>query len=169
MIDHFCLVGKDVTLGDGHLIRSHTVIYSGTVIGESFTTGHGVLIREGCIIGNYVSIGSHSVLEYQVAVGNRVRIHSNVFIPEFTILEDDCWVGPCVVFTNSKHPNTATSKGERAGVTVKSHAVIGAGAVILPGVTIGEHAIVGAGAVVVSDVEAHSTVVGNPARVINEP
>ena len=67
-----------------------------------------------------------------------------------------------------KYPNTVTSKDERQGVTVKEGAIIGAGVVILPGVIIGEHALVGAGAVVTKDVEAYTTVVGNPARPINE-
>ena len=44
--------------------------------------------------------------------------------------------------------------------------MIGTGARILPGVHIGRGAVVGAGAVVRDDVEAGTTVVGVPARVI---
>ena len=44
---------------------------------------------------------------------------------------------------------------------------IGAGAIILPGLTIGRGAIIGAGAVVTKDVPAMTTVVGNPARVLD--
>jgi acetyltransferase-like isoleucine patch superfamily enzyme len=43
---------------------------------------------------------------------------------------------------------------------------IGAGAVSIPGITIGMDSIVGAGSVLIHDVEAESTVVGNPARKI---
>jgi maltose O-acetyltransferase len=43
---------------------------------------------------------------------------------------------------------------------------IGGGAIILGGVTIGDGAIVGAGAVVTKDVEAGTTVIGNPARAL---
>lgn len=49
-------------------------------------------------------------------------------------------------------------------VTIGRDVWIGGGAVILPGVSIGDRAIVGAGSVVTRDVEAGSTVVGNPAR-----
>ena len=129
-------------------------------------SGHGVLIREYCAIGNRVTIGSHTVIEHRVTIGNNVRIHSNAFIPELTVLEDGCWIGPGVVFTNSKYPNTPASKDDREGVTVKHDATVGAGAVILPGVTVGHHALVGAGAVVVKDVPAYATVVGNPAKTI---
>jgi maltose O-acetyltransferase len=52
-------------------------------------------------------------------------------------------------------------------VTIGDNAWIGGSAVILGGVSIGEGAIVGAGAVVTHDVAAHTTVVGNPARVVS--
>jgi acetyltransferase-like isoleucine patch superfamily enzyme len=51
--------------------------------------------------------------------------------------------------------------------------LVGAGAWVGPNacvrqrVTIGRGALVGMGAVVLKDVEAHTTVAGNPARVIN--
>lgn len=49
-------------------------------------------------------------------------------------------------------------------VTIDADVWIGGGAIIMPGVHIGEGAIIGAGSVVTHDVEADSTVVGNPAR-----
>jgi acetyltransferase-like isoleucine patch superfamily enzyme len=45
---------------------------------------------------------------------------------------------------------------------------IGANAVILPGVTIGSHAVIAAGAVVTKDVPSQTVVGGVPARVIKE-
>ena len=89
-------------IGSGAIIRSHTVIYAGNIIGVRFQTGHGALIRELNRIGDDVSIGSHSVIEHHVMIADRVRIHSNVFIPEFSILEEGAWVGPGVVFTNAR-------------------------------------------------------------------
>lgn len=47
-------------------------------------------------------------------------------------------------------------------------AMIGTGAAVLPRIKIGHHAVVGAGAVVTKDVPPHTTVVGNPARIINK-
>lgn len=43
---------------------------------------------------------------------------------------------------------------------------VGTGAFILPGITIGSGAIVGAGSVVTRNVEPHTVVAGNPAKVI---
>jgi serine O-acetyltransferase len=52
---------------------------------------------------------------------------------------------------------------------IKAGVLIGAGAHILGNVTIGEGAWVGSGAVVLDDVEAHTTVVGIPAKLAGRP
>lgn len=153
-------------IGPAAVIRSHTVIYAGNVIGARFQTGHAALLRELNQIGDDVSIGSHTIIEHHVILGQRVRIHSNVFIPEFSVLEDDVWVGPCVVFTNARYPRGRDVKETLAGPRLLAGAKIGANATLLPGVTIGRGALVGAGAVVVRDVPDGAVVVGNPARVV---
>lgn len=147
------------------VIRSHTVIYAGNVIGDDFQTGHGVLIREENEIGSHVSIGSHTIVEHHVKIADRVRLHSNVFIPEYSVLEEGCWLGPNVVVTNARYPQSRSVKENLRGAHVKRGAKIGANATLLPGVVIGENALVGAGAVVVHDVPDGAVVVGNPARV----
>jgi len=153
-------------IGPGAVIRSHTVIYAGNIIGARFQTGHGALLREHNRIGDDVSIGSHAIIEHHVMVGQGVRIHSNVFIPEYAILEDGAWVGPCVVFANARYPLSPDAKKTLAGPHLLPRAKIGANATLLPGVTIGRDALVGAGAVVVHDVPDGAVVVGNPARVV---
>lgn len=155
-------------LGARALVRSHTVIYAGNTIGANFQTGHGVMIRELNEIGDDVSIGTHSVVEHHVRIGNGVRIHSNAFIPEFSVLEDGCWIGPNAVLTNARYPLSSTARQELKGPILREGAKIGANATILPGVIIGANALVGAGAVVVKDVPAGKVVVGNPARVIGD-
>lgn len=158
----------ETRIGARAVIRSHTVIYAGNVIGDDLQTGHGVLIREENQIGNDVSIGSHSVVEHHVRIGNRVRLHSNCFVPEFSVLEDGCWLGPHVVVTNARYPQSPDAKENLQGARIKRGAKIGANATLLPGVTIGENALVGAGAVVTQDVPAGAVVAGNPARVLKQ-
>lgn len=51
-------------------------------------------------------------------------------------------------------------------VVISDDVWVGANAVILPGVTIGTHAVVAAGAVVTKDVPPHTVVAGVPAKVI---
>lgn len=156
----------ETRIGARALIRSHTVIYAGNVIGDDFQTGHGALVREQNQIGNNVSLGSHTIVEHHVRIGNNVRLHSNVFVPEYSILEDDCWIGPNVVITNARYPRTRNVKEQLRGATIRRGAKIGANATLLPGIVIGMNALVGAGAVVTHDVPDGAVVVGNPARVV---
>jgi acetyltransferase-like isoleucine patch superfamily enzyme len=154
-------------IGDNAMIRSHTVIYAGNKIGDNFQTGHHVLVREENEIGNNVSIGTSSVVEHHVKIGSDVRIHTNAFVPETSILEDGCWLGPHVVITNALYPLSSNVKKELHGAIIKKGAKVGANATLLPGVTIGENSLVGAGAVVTKDVLPNQVVAGNPARTIN--
>jgi acetyltransferase-like isoleucine patch superfamily enzyme len=167
-IEDFCIIKPETTIGSGAYIRSHTVIYSGNSIGTGFQTGHGVLIREANSIGDNVSIGSHTVIEHHVRIGNRVRIHSSAFIPEWSVIEDDVWIGPGVILTNAKYPASQHTKKHLHGVTLKKGVKIGAGAIILPGVTIGKNTLIGAGAVVTKDIAENSVIAGNPGRLLGK-
>lgn len=160
--------GLETRIGARAVIRSHTVIYAGNVIGDDFQTGHGVLIREFNQIGDRVSIGSHTIVEHHVVIADDVRIHSNAFVPEFTVLEAGCWLGPNVVCTNAKYPLSLQAKETLRGPHVARRAKVGANATLLPGVRIGEDALVGAGAVVTRDVPRGMVVMGNPARAIGD-
>ncbi|HVS82049.1 MAG TPA: N-acetyltransferase [Pyrinomonadaceae bacterium] len=176
-IDDFVIIGAPAresqpgevatSIGPNAIIRSHTVIYAGNHIGANFQTGHSVMIRESNEIGDDVSIGTHSNIEHHVKIGNRVRIHSRVFIPEYSILEDDAWVGPGAVFTNDLYPPSHDASALK-GPHLMPGARVGANVTLLPGVIIGRNALVGAGAVVVCDVPDGKVVVGNPARIIKD-
>ena len=176
VVEDFCIIGAPprgkkpgelpTLIGAGATIRSHTVIYAGNVIGEGFQTGNKVNIRESNQIGHNVSVGTLSVIEHHVEIGNNVRIHTQAFIPEYSVLEEGCWIGPNVVLTNAKYPLSPGVKDSLAGPVIKKGAKIGANATLLPGVVIGENALVGAGSVVVKDVPDGAVVAGNPARII---
>lgn len=177
-IEEYCLIGVpprgtaegelETVVGCGAHFRSHTVVYAGNVIGDGFQTGNKANIREANRIGHQVSVGTMSVIEHHVEIGNHVRIHSQAFIPEFSILEDEVWIGPNVVLTNAKYPLAPGVKESLKGPWLKRGAKVGANATILPGVVIGAYSLVGAGAVVVKDVPDGVVVAGNPARVIRE-
>lgn len=177
-LDDFIVLGKpprgsqpgDLPLifGVGCVIRSHTVIYAGNTIGAGLQTGHHVVIREANTIGDHVSIGTHSIVEHHVQIGDGVRLHSRVFVPEYSILEAGCWLGPGVMVTNARYPVSKGVKDRLEGAHVEEGAIIGANATLLPGVRIGARALVGAGAVVTKDVPPGAVVIGNPARVIRQ-
>ena len=176
VVEDYCILGVpprnsqegdlETVIGSGANIRSHTVIYAGNRIGRLFQTGNKVNIREKNSIGDNVSIGTLSIIEHHVKIGNGVRIHSQVFVPEYSILEDGAWLGPNVVLTNAKYPLCPGVKQTLKGPTIKKGAIIGANSTILPGVVIGEKALVGAGSVVVRDVPDRAVVAGNPASII---
>ena len=167
----FALVGVDgpdeeTVVGAGTVIRSHSVVYRGTRLGDAVHVGHGVLIREHTTIGDRASIGSHCMVEHHVVIGTGARLHSGCFVPEFSEIGEGAWLGPGVIVTNARYPNRPDTKASLEGVRVAPGAVVGAGAVLLPGVTVGAGALVGAGAVVVRDVAEGARIVGNPGRAL---
>ncbi len=160
--------GSETFIGDDSVIRSHTVVYEGNKIGRNFQTGHGVLIRENNVIGDNVSIGSHSDIEHDITMEDDVRIHSGVFVPEYTTLKKGCWLGPGVMLTNAKYPLSKDVKKRLKGPVIGEGSIIGANATILPDVKIGRNCLIGAGAVVTEDVPDDSVVVGVPAKVLRK-
>jgi acetyltransferase-like isoleucine patch superfamily enzyme len=136
------------------------------MIGDHFQTGQGASIREDNIIGDDVSVGTNAVLEFGNRIGNHVRIHSGCFL-ELTIIGNDVFLGPNVVFTDDPHPmGCAHYKECKGGARVEDLVKIGANATLLPGVKLGRNCLIGAGSVVVTDVPENAVVVGNPARVV---
>jgi acetyltransferase-like isoleucine patch superfamily enzyme len=150
----------EVVLGEESKIRSGSVIYQGVTIGHRFETGHNVIIREENEIGDSVCVWTNTVVDYGCRIGNRVKIHSNCYVAQHTVIEDDVFIAPGVIFANDKYPVSSHLEGPQ----VRRGARIGVNVTILPGVVIGEEALVGAGAVVTKDVPNRGVVVGNPAR-----
>ena len=152
----------EVVLGDDAKIRSGSVIYQKVTIGHHLETGHHVIIREENRMGDSVSIWANTVIDYGCILGSRVKIHANGYVAQFTVIEDDVFIAPGVIFANDKYPVSPHLEGPH----IKKGARIGVNATILPGIVIGEEALIGAGSVVTKNVPARSVVVGNPGRVI---
>jgi len=141
------------------------VLYAGSQVGDGFETGHNVVVREDNAIGTDVKVWNNSVIDYGCVIGDRVKIHSNCYVAQFTTIEDDVFIAPGVSLANDPHPGSATHLCMR-GPTIKAGAQIGMNATVLPFVVVGERSLVGAGAVVTRDVPPGMVVVGNPARVL---
>jgi sugar O-acyltransferase (sialic acid O-acetyltransferase NeuD family) len=117
-----------------------------------------------------------SVIHWTAQVGPRVTLGRGVVLCPHVVLTCDCAIGDNTAL------NVATAVGHDARigahcqlssmcditghVTVGDQVFMGSRASILPSKQVGDGAVVGAGAVVIRDVPAHTTVFGNPAKVL---
>ena len=126
---------------------------------------HPCNIYHSAKIGDDVSIGMFTEIGNNVVIGNNVRIGKGCFIPEGVTIQDDCFIGPHVCFTNDKYPPSPKDKWEKT--VVGKGANLGAAVTIVCGVHIGEDAMIGAGSVVTKNIPAHSKAYGVPAEFIS--
>ena len=154
---------RRLTIGDGCAIGAHATIYYGVEIGTHTLIGDAASIREGACIGNRCIVSRCVTLNYDVRVGDDVKIMDNTHITGCARIADGAFVSTMVATANDNEP-TGPIDHRLAGPRIEAGAVIGAGAILLPGVVIGAGATVAAGAVVTRDVPAGVTVVGQPAR-----
>ena len=146
-------------------------------IGKNVTIYHPHLVNlYGCEIGDGSKIGAFVEIRRTAKVGRNVKIQAFAFIPEGITIEDGCFIGPHVCFTNDRYPHAVNVDGSLIGgddweiipTLVKKGANLGANSTILCGITIGEYALVAAGAVVTRDVPDHAIVAGVPAQVMGD-
>lgn len=124
------------------------------------------VVLSGAVVGDDCNICSNCFIENDVKIGNRVTIKCGVQVWDGITIEDDVFVGPNVTFSNDKSPRSKIYPEKFWKTIIKKGASIGANATILPGITIGENAMIGAGSVVTKDVLPNTTVVGNPAKLL---
>jgi acetyltransferase-like isoleucine patch superfamily enzyme len=149
-------------------IHPQAEVAEGAQIGARTQVWQFAIVLAGARVGADCNINCHAFVEGGAAIGDRVTIKSGVYVWDGVTLEDDVFCGPNATFTNDKNPRSRQRPSEFARTLVKAGASIGAGSVILPGLTIGEGATIGAGAVVTRDVPAGATVIGNPARIVEQ-
>jgi sugar O-acyltransferase (sialic acid O-acetyltransferase NeuD family) len=104
--------------------------------------GQGNVICAGNVLTTDIRLGSFNVLNPGCTIGH------DVVVGEYCVINP----GACI----------------SGGVKIGSECLIGASATVLQYITIGDRATIGAGAVVTKDVEAGTTVVGVPARVMRK-
>jgi acetyltransferase-like isoleucine patch superfamily enzyme len=155
-----------VVIGDGCSVGVGATVYYDVQIGAGTLIGDGASIREGGRIGARCIVSRCVTLNYEVLVGDDVKIMDNSHITGRTTIRDGAFVSTMVATTNDNQPTASLADDSRlAGPTIEQRAVVGAGAILLPGVVVGEESVVGAGAVVTRDVPPGATVTGVPARV----
>ena len=130
---------------------------------RSFRLGRHSVIESYCCINNAVgdiTIGHHT----------RIGIHNTIIGP--VSIGSHVNLAQGIVVTALNHQFLDASKRiDQQGITTRAVVIgddvwIGANAVVLPGVTVGSHSVVAAGAVVTKDVPPRTVVGGVPAKVI---
>ena len=107
-------------------------------------------------IGKHLSIGKHVFINHSLTCMSAGGIR----------IDEGTQIGPQCTIITTNHDFNDRNVLICKGVYICKNVWIGARATIMPGVTIGEGAVVAGGAVVVKDVEPHTVVGGNPAKVI---
>ena len=155
-------------------VRIHPTaeVSSEAVIGPGSSIWNQAQVRERARIGAECVIGKNVYVDFDVIIGDRVKVQNNVSLFHGVTVEDGVFVGPHVCFTNDRVPRAINVDGttkadddwEVSPILVRRGAALGANSTILPGVSIGPWAMVGSGSVVTRDVAAYELVAGNPAR-----
>jgi UDP-2-acetamido-3-amino-2,3-dideoxy-glucuronate N-acetyltransferase len=149
-------------------IQSSAVIDPNVEIHPTATVWHHAVIREGTTIGEGCVIGSNVYIGSNSRIGAGTRIQHGAFLPDGSIIGKRVFIGPNVTITDDRHPVVGNTLYKHMPPTVEDDVSIGAGAVLLPGIILYMGCVVGAGTVVTKDVHRNITVVGNPARTIQE-
>jgi UDP-2-acetamido-3-amino-2,3-dideoxy-glucuronate N-acetyltransferase len=148
---------RATTFGEGTVVGAHCAIYAGSVIGADCRLGDHVTIREGCRIGARCVVGSYVDLQYDVELGDDVRIMNFSHVTGGTVIGAGTFIGPGVVMANDLTVDPANYRFPEGGLTpprIGREVMIGMGARIFPGVVIGDKARIAGGALVLRDVPA---------------
>lgn len=142
-----------------HSVRMDTPPY------RRFSLGRQSVVESFCcinnavgdvIIGDHTRVGIHNTIIGPVSIGNHVNLAQGITV---TALNH-----------NFSDPDKRIDEQgiSTVAVSIGDDVWIGANAVVLPGVTIGSHSVVAAGAIVTKDVPKGSLVAGVPAKIIKQ-
>ncbi len=125
------------------------------VMGRRSTIAAGAIVRNTDLaMGADCTVNAYAVLVGKITMGSGVRIATHASIMGFN--------HGFASITEPIYQQPVTRKG----IVIGDDVWIGANSVVVDGVTIGSHCIIAAGAVVTKDVADYSIVGGNPAKVI---
>ena len=115
-------------------------VHPRATLGDRIILGQGVVICPECVLSCDIQLGDFTVVNLRSTIGHDARI--------------GCW-------------STISAQCDlTGGVQLGAEVFLGSRVTVIPDKKIGEGAIIGAGSVVMSNIPAHVTAVGNPARIL---
>lgn len=121
----------------------------------SYIAGY-AYVTEHVVMGSHCTINPYTVVRGQVTMGDGVRIGAHANVLGFNHNHADV--------NKPIYQQGVSAKG----IVIGDDVWIGSAAMILDGVTVGSHCLIAAGAVVTRDVPDYAVVAGNPARVLRD-
>ena len=149
-------------------VHESAEVHPSSQIGEGTRIWHQAQVMQNTAIGSYCNLGKSVYIDETVVIGNRVKIQNGVSVFRGVTVEDDCFLGPHMVFTNDLTPRSFNHDFEIIKTQLKRGASVGANATLVCGITLGEYSMIGAGSVVTKDVPPYTLVIGNPGRVVGQ-
>lgn len=142
-IGHYCVIEKDVVVGNDIEICNFVLLKEGTTIGNN------------CFLDSYFRSSGHNQIANNVTLRFGSTIAKNVHVEDYVFISPN-------VMTVFLIPDRPTTKP----TLIKRGAFIGTAAVIAPGLVIGPGVIIGANSYVNKDCLETGVYAGSPAKKI---
>ena len=118
-----------------------------------------VIVDPSAVVAQSAFIEEGTYIGKKCVVNASGRVGKMCILNTGSVVDHDCTV--------EDYSHIAVGAVLCGGVKVGENSLVGAGTTIIQGVKVKKNCIVGAGAVVISDLEANTTAVGVPAKIVN--
>jgi bifunctional UDP-N-acetylglucosamine pyrophosphorylase / glucosamine-1-phosphate N-acetyltransferase len=148
-IGAYCLIGANVTIEANTRVLPFTIVVDGVRIGSHCQLGPFAHIREGVTIGNNVRVGNFVELK-------ACELHDWVATSHLTYVGDAIIGAYTNVGAGTITANYNSVAAEKNLTVIEPHVSVGANCTLVAPVTVKEHAVIGAGSTITKEVPEHS-------------